>query len=148
MAQQELKTRPTGQSVEAFLDAVPDAARRADCAWLLAAMRRATGAEPRMWGPSIVGFGVYRYKYESGREGEWPVIGFSPRRQDLSVYIMPGFERFGALLDKLGRHRTGKSCLYLKRLADVDTAVLEQLIARSVSAMARQRIDDVAPGVR
>lgn len=147
MAQQEPKTRPTGHSVQAFVDAVGDPARRADCAWLLDTMRRATGAEPQMWGPSIVGFGTYRYKYASGREGEWPVVAFSPRKQDLSVYIMPGFERFGPLLARLGRHRTGKSCLYLKRLADVDTSVLEQLIVRSVAAMARQRIDRPGAGV-
>jgi len=88
-----------------------------------------------MWGPSMVGFGSYHYKYASGREGDWFLVGFSPRKRDLTVYIMPGFERYATLLGKLGKHKTGRSCLYLKRLADVDIGVLEQLISDSVAHM-------------
>ena len=98
-------------------------------------MKRAVGAEPKMWGPSIVGFGHYHYKYASGRENDWFLAGFSPRKQDLTLYIMAGFDRYDALMTKLGKHKTGKSCLYLKRLADVDVAVLEELISASVKHM-------------
>ena len=104
-------------------------------------MRDATDAEPTMWGKSIVGFGRYRYKYASGRQGEFMLTGFSPRKNDLTVYIIPGFDRYGDLLDKLGKHRTGKSCLYLKRLSDVDLSVLQTLIQKSVQAMASKRVD-------
>jgi hypothetical protein len=131
----EPKTRPTSTSVMDFLRGLPDDARRADCRKLLAIMRQATGAKPRMWGPSMVGFGSYHYKYASGREGDWFLVGFSPRKRDLTVYIMPGFERYATLLGKLGKHKTGRSCLYLKRLADVDIGVLEQLISDSVAHM-------------
>jgi hypothetical protein len=129
----ELKTRPTGASVDAFLAAVPDERRGADCRVVLEMMQRVTGAPPEMWGPSIVGFGRYRYEYASGQSAEWPLTGFSPRKQDLTLYIMPGFERYEGLMARLGKHRTGKSCLYLKRLADVDLAVLEELVATSVA---------------
>lgn len=102
---------------------------------LLRIMKQATGAEPAMWGPSIVGYGRYHYKYASGREGDWFVAGFSPRKRDLTLYIVAGFERYEALMAKLGKHTTGKSCLYIKRLADVDLTVLEELIASSVKHM-------------
>lgn len=128
----ELKTRPTDASVARFLDGVPDAAMRDDCRALVAMMEKASGEPPRMWGSSIVGFGSYHYKYDSGREGDWFLTGFAPRKQDLTLYIMPGFERYGELLGRLGRHKTGKSCLYIKRLADVDLDVLEELVTRSV----------------
>jgi hypothetical protein len=131
----ELKTRPSGASVEAFLQGVGDEARREDCRTLLALMRRATGAEPEMWGPSIVGFGSYHYTYASGREGDWFLTGFSPRRRDLTLYIMAGFSAYDELLARLGPHRTGKSCLYVKRLADLDLEVLEALVAASVKRM-------------
>lgn len=137
----ELKTKENDASVADFLATVADPTRRADCGAVLAMMRRATGCEPRMWGASIVGFGKYSYRYESGRTGEWMVTGFSPRKQDLTLYIMPGFTRYDALLARLGRHKTGKSCLYLKRLADVDTAVLQELITASVEAMAPKRTE-------
>lgn len=137
----DLKTQPTDASVTAFLDRAAEGQRRADCQVLLEMMREATGAEPVMWGPSLVGFGRYHYKYASGREGEWLVTGFSPRKQDLTLYIMPGFARYESLMAKLGKHRTGKSCLYLKRLADVDLDVLRQLVGESVQAMASKRVD-------
>ena len=133
----ELKTRRTDASVAEFLRTVADEERRKDCRTLAAMMERATGARPRMWGPSIVGFGSYPYRYPSGREGEWFLAGFSPRKQDLPVYVMSGFAGHQALLDRLGRHKTGKSCLYLKRLSDVDLAALGELIERSVAQVAR-----------
>ena len=146
MAKSVNKTQATTADVEAFLAAIPDAARREDCLRIKALMEAATGAPARMWGPAIVGFGVYHYRYESGREGDWMVTGFSPRKNDLTLYIMPGFDRYEALMARLGKHKTGKSCLYLKRLADVDMAVLEELVRESVAAMAPQRTDTHASG--
>lgn len=137
----ENKTQPTDASVEAFLAAIPDPTRRDDCRRVAAMMQAAAGAPPVMWGASIVGFGRYRYTYASGRSGDWPIIGFSPRKNDLTLYLMPGFEQHADRLAKLGKHKTGKSCLYLKKLADVDLAVLEELIAWSVQAMAPERTD-------
>ena len=126
------KTRPTGASVTAFMAAISDRAMRADAKKVAAMMRRVTGKRARMWGPSIVGYGSYHYRYASGREGDFMITGFSPRKQALTLYIMPGFSRFDTLMSKLGKHRTGKSCLYIRRLADVDETVLEQIIADSV----------------
>ena len=131
----ENKTKPTKAGVTAFLNAVEDRQKRADCRKVAAMMRRATGKRAKMWGSSIVGFGTYHYKYDSGREGDFILTGFSPRKQALTVYIMPGFSRYDALLKKLGKYKTGKSCLYIKRLADVDERVLEKLIGRSVKDM-------------
>ncbi|MBE7543936.1 MAG: DUF1801 domain-containing protein [Bryobacteraceae bacterium] len=131
----ELKTKQTQASVSAFLDAVENEQRRADCRTVLNLMRAVTGEEPKMWGPSMVGFGSYHYKYASGREGDWFVTGFSPRKQDLTLYIMAGFDRYDELMAKLGKYKTGKSCLYLKRLSDVDLGVLRELVAASVEAM-------------
>jgi hypothetical protein len=128
----ELKTRPTGASVKQFLDSIPDENRRKDCQTVARIMKEETGKEPELWGPSIVGFGSYHYRYESGREGDWFVTGFSPRKNDLTLYIMSGFDRYDSLMLKLGKHKTGKSCLYLKRLADVDPDVLRELIRESV----------------
>ena len=98
-------------------------------------MKKATKAQPKMWGPSIVGFGDYRYKYESGREGDWFRAGFSPRKNALTLYVMSGFPKHAELMSKLGKHKTGKGCLYIKQLADVDMRVLEQLIERSVKSL-------------
>lgn len=137
----EAKTQPTDENPLAFLDRIEDPQRRADCHAVLAMMQKASGAPPVMWGAAIVGFGRYRYTYASGHSGEWPIIGFSPRKNDLTLYIMPGFDRQAALMAKLGKHKTGKSCLYLKRLSDVDLPTLERLVAWSVDAMASQRID-------
>ena len=131
----ENKTKPTKAGVTAFLNSVEDRQKRADCRKVAAMMRRATGKRAKMWGSSIVGFGTYHYKYDSGREGDFILTGFSPRKQALTVYIMPGFSRYDALLKKLGKYKTGKSCLYIKRLADVDERVLEKLIGRSVKDM-------------
>jgi hypothetical protein len=135
----ELKTKPTDDSVDAFLAGIPDETRRKDCLTLLKIMKKVTRARPKMWGPSIVGFGSYHYKYESGREGDWFLVGFSPRKRDLSLYIMAGVERYGALLKKLGKHKTGKACLYVSKLADIDLTVLEQLLRESVARLKKSR---------
>jgi hypothetical protein len=136
----ELKTRRTDASVQEFLDSVADEERRRDCRTVLRIMKAATHAPPKMWSTSIVGFGSYRYRYRSGREGEWFLAGFSPRKQDLTLYLMgAGFAGYGALLEKLGKHRTGRACLYLKRLADVDLDVLRTLVKSSVEHLARRQ---------
>jgi len=135
----EPKTKKTDASVAAFLDAVADPGRREDARAVLALMKRFTGEEPKMWGPSIVGFGSYTYTYASGQTGDWPIAAFSPRKQALTLYLMPGFEKDADLMKRLGKHRTGKSCLYLNRLADVDAGVLEELVRRSVEQMRNRR---------
>ena len=124
----ELKTKATNASVKAFIDAIPDERKRKDARKVMALMRDLTGEKPRMWGPSIVGFGSYHYKYASGHEGDMCLAGFSPRKQYLTIYILPGFERYGTLLKKLGKHKTGVGCLYINKLDDVDVKVLEKLI--------------------
>jgi Domain of unknown function (DU1801) len=134
----ELKTTRTKASVTEFLDGISDEQRRRDCIRLVEIMTRATDAKPEMWGPAIVGFGRYRYKYPSGREGEWFVAGFSPRKQNLTLYVMPGFNKLEDLLEKLGNHKTSKACLYIKRLSEVDMSVLEQIVARSYEEAKRQ----------
>lgn len=134
----ELKTKKNSASVTAFLAAIDDTQQRADAKKISAMMRSATGSRAKMWGSSIVGFGSYHYKYASGQEGDSPIVGFSPRKQNLSVYIMPGFGKFDALMSNLGRHKTGKSCLYIKRLADVDDKVLKKLIGESVKIMRKK----------
>ena len=131
----ENKTVKTGASVEEFMAAVENRRRREDGLALLEMMKDVTGLEPEMWGPSIIGFGSYHYRYDSGREGDMPLIGFSPRSRSLSLYIMSGFDEYEALLSKLGKHRKGASCLYINKLADVDTGVLRELVARSVEHM-------------
>jgi hypothetical protein len=128
------KTKPTELSVAAFFDALPDQARRADAKALVKLMRSATGEKPKMWGPSIIGFGSYHYKYESGREGDMPLTGFSPRKAATVLYGLLGSGESEALLAKLGKHTTGKGCLYIKKLADVDRAVLEALVVKSIAA--------------
>jgi Domain of unknown function (DU1801) len=128
----ELKTKKTNASVEKFLNGVTDEQRRKDCFKLVDIMKAATKLEPAMWGTSIVGFGRHQYKYTSGRELEWFLVGFSPRKQDLTLYIMPGVERYPALMQKLGKHKTGRSCLYIKRLEDIDLPTLKQLIKESI----------------
>ena len=132
----ELKTKQNDASVEEFIGAVANDRRREDAFTVLDLLKRVTGEEPRMWGTSIVGFGSYRYRYASGRTGEWPRIGFSPRKQNLTVYVMPGFSNYDEILSRLGKHRTGKSCLYVNKLADIDMGVLEELIGSSLEAMA------------
>ncbi len=140
MAASEPKTKPSNASVADFITAVADETRRADCQTLVKLMEKASGEKARLWGANIVGFGAYRYEYASGRTGDWPLIAFSPRKSDLTVYIMPGFERYQELLARLGKHKTGKSCLYLKRLADTDPAVLNELITSAVAAMESKRV--------
>lgn len=131
----ELKTKASNASVSAFLQSVDGEQKRRDAREILALMKEVTGKRPKMWGTSIVGFGSYHYKYQSGREGDWPVTGFSPRKQNLAVYIMPGFSRYSSLMNRLGKYKTGKSCLYIRRLGDVDQKVLRQLVTRSVADM-------------
>ena len=128
----EPKTKPHAASVEAFLAAVDDPQRRADAHAVLALMRGVTGEEPRMWGPSIVGFGKYHYRYASGHEGDSCLTGFSPRKAALTIYLMPGFEQREETLTRLGKFKAGKGCLYVKRLADIDLEVLRELVAASV----------------
>ena len=131
----ELKTQPNDQDVEAFLNGVDDAHKRQACFVVKEIMEQATGAEAKMWGDSIVGFGSYRYKYASGREGEWMLTGFSPRKRNLTLYIMSGFDEYDALLDDLGKYKTGKSCLYINKLEDIDLGVLTDLVQQSVQHM-------------
>ena len=128
----EMKTKPTNESVEKFLNKVSDEERRADCFAVAKIMKEITGEKPKMWGPSIVGFGSYHYKYASGREGDWPITGFSPRKKDPTLYLMMGYEKYKDLLEKLGKHSGGKSCLYINRLSDVHTPTLKKLIKASV----------------
>lgn len=138
MSRYEAKTKPTEASVESYLAAITDDARRADCEELVRIFRRVTGCEPKMWGTSIVGFDQYHYTYASGHSGTSCILGFSSRKGDLSVYMVAGYEGAEKLLAKLGKHRIGKACLYLKRLADIDLAVLEQLAAKALKETHRQ----------
>ncbi len=131
----ELKTKPEKRSVKAFIDAIEDEQKRKDCRALLKLMREWAGEKPVMWGSSIVGYGSYHYKYESGREGDWMLTGFSPRKQNLTIYIMPGFSMFESQLEKLGKHKTSKSCLYIKKLDDVDMDILKTMVIDSVKYM-------------
>ena len=131
----ELKTKLNKASVTKFLNGIKDETKRKDAFTISKIMQKVTKEKPKMWGSSIVGFGSYHYKGASGREGDWPLTGFSPRAQNLTLYIMPGFERYEALLKKLGKHKLGKSCLYINSLEDVDTSVLAKLIAQGVKEM-------------
>jgi len=127
----EMKTKVNEASVEEFLSTVEDEQKRKDCFEIVKIMKQVTKEEPKMWGPAIIGFGSYHYKYESGREGDAPKIGFSPRKQNITLYIGLGSETENPLLKKLGKYTTGKGCLYIKRLADVDMKVLQGLITES-----------------
>ena len=136
----ENKTKATKLSVAAFICAIADSAKRADARALVNLLQSVSGEKPKMWGPSIIGFGSYHYRYESGREGDMPLIGFSPRKPALVLYNMLGFSDSAALLAKLGKHKTGKGCLYIKNLADVDQKVLQALAVKSIAGMrARNR---------
>lgn len=130
-----LKTQPTDASVDDYLARVTPDHRRRDATTVLEMMRRLTGEQPKMWGSSLVGFGRYRYRYKSGKDGEWFLTGFSSRKQALTIYIMPGFAEFDGLMQRLGTFTTGKSCLYVKKLNDIDIDVLEMLVERSVATM-------------
>jgi hypothetical protein len=135
----ENKTKPTTLSVAAFIDSLPDETKRADAKALVKLMQNATGEKPKMWGPSIIGFGSYHYTYESGREGDMPLAGFSPRKAATVIYGTSGLNDTEALLTKLGKHTTGKGCLYIKKLADVDQKVLEALVVKSAAAKLARR---------
>jgi hypothetical protein len=133
----ELKTKRTKESVREFIDTIDDEKRREDCVELMKVMGDITKEKPAMWGPSIVGFGTYHYQYESGREGDWFLTGFSPRKGDLTIYILAGFD-FPDIVEKLGKYNTGKSCLYVKRLDDLHMPTLKKLIRESIKTV-RQR---------
>ncbi|MGD9713313.1 MAG: DUF1801 domain-containing protein [Thermomicrobiales bacterium] len=134
----EPKTRPTDAEVEAFIDAVPSERKRTDSWELLKLMEDATGEPATLWGASIVGFGSYHYQYESGHAGDAPIVGFSPRKAAISIYVLNGFEGESDLLDRLGTHTMGKSCIYVKRLQDIDVSVLRELVERSLRETKRR----------
>lgn len=136
----EPKTKPTAESVSAFIDKVSDQTRREDCQKVIDIMKDVTKEEPEMWGTSIVGFGRYRYQYAGGREAEWMLTGFSPRKGDLTLYIVGGFESSAELMQRLGKHKTAKSCLYIKKLDEVDLKVLKELVKKSVKQLAAKRV--------
>ena len=138
----ELKTKKNKASVEGFLKSVENEQRREDSFLVLDLMKEVTGEEPTMWGTSIVGFGTYHYKYASGREGDWMKVGFSPRKKNMTLYIMDGFGSYDSLLQKLGKYKTGKSCLYINKLEDVDQAILKELVKQSVETMSRTASQD------
>ena len=131
----DLKTKPTAARVEAFLESVADEEKRADAYTLLELMQQITGEKPRMWGPSMIGFGAYHYKYASGHEGDIFLTGFSPRKSALTIYAMAGMDRFGARLKKLGKYKASKGCLYVKKLADIDLGVLREIIEANIAAL-------------
>ena len=134
----ELKTKQTEKSVEKFLKSVKDTTQREDSFTVLKMMQQITKSEPKMWGTSIVGFGTYHYKYESGREGDCALTGFSPRKGNLTLYIMGGFDEQSVKMKKLGKFKTGKCCLYIKKLEDIDMSVLKDLVKSSVESMKKK----------
>ncbi len=131
----ELKTKPTDASVEDFIDSVESETKRDDCRELLKLIGKITGEKPKMWGDSIVGFGDYHYKYKTGREGDWFLSGFSPRKQSMTIYMMGGYEGSEDLLPKLGKHKTSVGCLYVNKLADIDLQILEKLVKNSIKLL-------------
>jgi hypothetical protein len=133
------KTQPTTADVTAFIERVENAERRADAQVLVELMGRISGAPATLWGPTIIGFGSYHYRFDSGREGDMCVVGFSPRKAETVVYVVAGFAEYQELLARLGKHRTGQSCLYIKRMADIDMAVLEEIVTRGAAALAPRR---------
>lgn len=134
----EPKTKKTDASVSKFIDTVEDEQKRNDAYTVLRVMQKITKEEPKMWGSAIVGFGTYSYTYASGQQGDWPLVGFSPRKQNLTLYIMPGFEKYDDLMEKLGKYKTGKSCLYIKSLQDIDMKILQSIITQSVDYMKKK----------
>lgn len=135
MAQSDNKTKATDVDPKDFIATVEHEGRRADAETLLDIFSDVTGLKPRMWGPGIIGYGRYHYKYESGREGEFMMTGFSPRKSNLSIYIMPGYSDYSAILDRIGKYKIGKSCLYINKLSDIDLDVLKELIAAGFDEM-------------
>lgn len=138
MAKYELKTKATPVSVGDFIETVADERQRDDAKKIVALMERLSGHPPKMWGPSIIGFGSYHYKYDSGHEGDMARIGFSPRKANIVLYLLDGFEGHAELMQRLGKHKSGKSCLYIKRLSDIDEGVLEQLCVESLKWMTQK----------
>jgi hypothetical protein len=138
MAKAELKTKQTDRSVERFLNSIADEKMRRDCFTIMNLMKEITGSEPKMWGDSIIGFGTYHYVYESGREGDWFLTGFSPRKQNLTLYIMSGFEEYDVLMKNLGTYKTGKSCLYIKMLENIQMTILRKLIKKSIDHLRKK----------
>lgn len=134
----ENKTKETKASVNKFINSIKDERIKADCKQIISVMKNITKEDPKMWGSGIVGFGSYHYKYESGREGDMCLTGFSPRKQNLTIYIISGFSRYPEMMTKLGKHKTGKSCLYIKTLDDIDMKVLKKMIAESVKYMKKR----------
>lgn len=131
----ELKTKLTGKNVEVFINKITDPKRKADCVIINEMFKKITKREPRMWGEAIIGYGDYHYKYASGREGEWFPVGFSPRKQNITLYSMCGFDKNQNLLEKLGKYKTGKSCLYINKLEDVDLKILEKIYKELFNSM-------------
>jgi len=129
------KTQKTEKSPEEFLGGIAPEQKQVDCFKVLEMMKDVTGRAPKMWGPSIIGFGDYHYKYDSGREGDFFRVGFSPRAQNITIYIMPGYQDFDDELSRLGKYKLGKSCLYIKKMADVDEAVLREMIVKGLALM-------------
>ena len=127
----ELKTKLNDASVHDFLNSIQDEKKRKDSNTIVDLIKQVTRSEPKMWGKSIIGFGIYHYKYKSSREGDWMKVGFSPRKENLTLYIMPGFDKYENLMQNLGKHKTGKGCLYIKKLEDVNLDILEKLITQS-----------------
>ena len=136
----ELKTKPNDQSVENFLNGIADEKKRQDSFTLLALMQEVTQMPAIMWGDGIIGFGSYHYKYESGREGEWFQVGFSPRKQNLTLYILHGFEGYPELMKRLGKYKTGKSCLYINKTEDINLSILRQLVKQSVANLGQMTL--------
>jgi len=135
----EIKTKRNDASVRAFLKLVQNEKRREDAEKILRIMEKLTDSKPEMWGPSIIGFGSYHYQYASGREGDWFLVGFSPRKQNLVLYIMSGYDKHHDIMKRLGKYKTGKSCLYINKLEDVNLHVLEELITASIKCLAEKK---------
>ncbi len=138
----ELKTKENSKSVDLFLKSVKDEKKRDECYQIMDWMKKATGKEPKMWGKSIVGFGTYHYKYKSGREGDWFMTGFSPTKTNISLHLLPGFENFSDLMANLGKYKTGRGCLYVKTLDDIDTKTLKTLIKKSFAEMKKTNLEN------
>lgn len=136
----EAKTQPTKESLKSYLSRIEDEARRKDCEIIASIMEHETGEKPVMWGTGIVGFGKYTYKYASGQTGDWPIIGFASRKTDITLYVMTGIDSVKELLKNLGKHKSSKACLYIKRLSDVDMPTLKAIVKESVKGMEPQRV--------
>jgi hypothetical protein len=141
MAKATLKTQATETSVTDFLQHIADEQKRTDCIYLMKLMQDVTGASPKMWGPSIIGYGEYTYQYDSGRSGDWFLMGFSPRKQNITLYVMTGYEQHPDIMQQLGKYKTGKSCLYINRMSDVNKDMLHQLLKAAMSDLVKMKAD-------